>query len=70
MGGGGEELRNAEVRVLQIRTGSDVFDVVAKFCTVATNFLKFCIIGSDGVAFVLGASGVLGWDCDAGEGRI
>ena len=37
---------------------------------MATNFLKFYRIGSDGVAFVLGASGVLGWDCDAGEGRI
>ena len=37
-----------------------VFDVVAKFYTVATNLLRFCSIGSDGVAFVLGASGVLG----------
>ena len=47
-----------------------VFDVMAKFCIVATNFLKFCRIGSDGVAIVLGASGVLAWDCDAGEGKI
>ena len=35
-----------------------VFDVVAKFCTVATNFLMFFSIGSDGVAFMVGASGV------------
>ena len=47
-----------------------VFDVVAKFCIEATNLLKFCMEGNDGVAFVLVASGVLGWDCDAGEGRI
>ena len=37
---------------------------------MATNLLRFCSIGSDGVTFVLGASGVLSWDCDAGEGRI
>ena len=37
---------------------------------MATNFLKFFRTGSDGVAFVLGASGVLGWDYDAGEGKI
>ena len=48
----------------------EIFDVVAKFCTVATNLLRFYSIGSDGVAFVLGASGVLGWDCDVDEGRI
>ena len=35
-----------------------VFDVVAKFCTVATNLLKFCMAGSDGLALALGASGV------------
>ena len=46
------------------------FEVVEKFCTMATNLLKFFSIGSDGVAFLVGASGVLGWDCDASEGRI
>ena len=44
-----------------------VFDVVAKFCTVATNLLKFCMAGSDGLAFVVG---VLGLDCVAGVGKI
>ena len=35
---------------------------------MATNFLKFCIMGSsNGVAF---GDGVLGVDCVAGEGRI
>ena len=37
---------------------ANVFDVVAKFCTVTTNFLKFFSIGSDGVAFMVGASRV------------
>ena len=46
------------------------FEVVATFCTMATNLLKFFSIGSDGVAFLVGASRVLGWDCDAGEGRV
>ena len=32
---------------------------------MATSFLKFCSIGSDGVAFVVGASGA---NCDAGVG--
>ena len=32
---------------------------------MATSFLRFCRIGSDGVAFVVGASGVLCWDWDA-----
>ena len=36
---------------------------------MATNFLKFCSIGSDGLALALGA-GILGVDCAAGEGRI
>ena len=31
---------------------------MAKFYTEATDLLKFCMEGSDGVAFVLGASGV------------
>ena len=34
---------------------------------MATNFLKFCSIGSDGVAFLVGASRVLGWDCAGGR---
>ena len=46
------------------------FEVVAKVCTMATNLLKFFNMGSDGLAFLVGASGVLGWDCGAGEGRI
>ena len=45
-----------------------VFDVVAKACTVATNFLNFCRTGNAiDVAFVVG---VLGVGCVAGEGRI
>ena len=44
---------------------ANVFDVVAKTCTVTTNFLKFCSIGSDGVAFVVGTSGV---NCAVGVG--
>ena len=47
---------------------ANVFDVVAKFCTVATNLLKFCMAGIENwVAFVVG---VLGMGCAAGEGRI
>ena len=34
---------------------------------MATSFLRFCRIGNDGVAFVVG---VLGVDCVAGGGRI
>ena len=34
---------------------------------MATSFLRFCRIGSDGVDFVVGASGVLCWDWDAGR---
>ena len=34
---------------------------------MATSFLRFCRIGSDGVAFVVG---VLGVNCVAGGGRI
>ena len=34
---------------------------------MATNFLMFCSTSSDGVAFVVGASGVLGWDWAAGK---
>ena len=37
---------------------------------MATNFLKFYSMGSKvGMALVL-AAGVLGWDCDAGEGSM
>ena len=36
---------------------------------MATNFLKFCSIGSDGLALAL-AAGVLGVNCAACEGRI
>ena len=34
---------------------------------MATNLLKFFSIGSDGLDFVVGASGVLCWDWDAGR---
>ena len=44
-----------------------VFDVVEKALTVATNLLKFCMAGSDGLALALGASGV---GCALGVGRI
>ena len=37
---------------------------------MAISFLRFYRIGSDGVAFMLGASGVLCLDCDAGEGSM
>ena len=43
------------------------FDVVTKALTVATNFLMFCSTSSDGVAFVVDASGVLCWDWAAGR---
>ena len=36
---------------------------------MATNFLKLFKAGSASLALAL-ATGVLGWDCDAGEGRI
>ena len=36
---------------------------------MAINFLKFCSIGSDGLALALEA-GVLGVDCAASEGKI
>ena len=35
---------------------ANVLDVVAKALTVATNFLKFYMACSDGVAFMVGAS--------------
>ena len=40
---------------------------MAKFCTVATNLLKFCMAGSDGLALALGASRV---GRASGVGRI
>ena len=46
---------------------ANVFDVVAKVCTLATNFLKFCSIGSDGVAFAVGVSG---FECVVGVGKV
>ena len=46
-----------------------MFDVVAKVCTVSTNFLSLFKAGNARLALAL-ATRVLGWDCDAGEGRI
>ena len=40
---------------------------MAKVCTLATNVLKFCSIGSDGVAFVVGVSG---FEYVAGVGKV
>ena len=34
---------------------------------MATSFLRYCRIGSDGLDFMVGASGVLCWDWDAGK---
>ena len=42
---------------------------MAKACTLATNFLKFCMAYSDGLDLPLGA-GVSDVGYDAGEGRI
>ena len=46
-----------------------VFDVVTKFCTEATNLLKFCMAGSDGLELALGA-GAVGFDFAAGVGSM
>ena len=46
-----------------------VFDVVEKFCTVATNLLKFCMAGSDGLDLALGA-GAAGFEFAAGVGSM
>ena len=46
-----------------------VFDVVAKFCTEATNLLKFCMEDSDGLDLALGA-GAAGFDVAAGVGSM
>ena len=40
---------------------------MANLCTEATNLLKFCMACSDGLDFMVGASGVLCWDWDAGR---
>ena len=40
---------------------------MAKACTLATNFLNFCMAGSDGLTFFVGASGV---GCAAFVGKI
>ena len=37
---------------------------------MATNFLKFCSMGNKGGMALVSAAGVLGWDCDAGEGSM
>ena len=76
------EFRNAEVRVLQTLTSTQTihcamrceqlplfFYVAAKLCTVATNFLKFCMAGSARLALAL-AAGVFGVNCAAGEGSM
>ena len=34
---------------------------------MATSFLRLCRISSDGLDFMVGASGVLCWDWDAGR---
>ena len=50
-----------------------VFDVVEKFCTVATNLLKFCMADSDGLALALGASGVgriYTWSVEGATGSV
>ena len=48
---------------------SIVFDVVAKFCAEATNLLKFCMAGSDGLDLALG-EGAAGLNCVAGISRV
>ena len=46
-----------------------VFDVVAKACTLATNFLNFFMAGSDGLDLALGA-GAAGFEVAAGVGSM
>ena len=47
---------------------ANVFDVVAKVCTVDTNFLKFCKAGNaNWVAFMVCVSG---FECAVGVGKI
>ena len=48
---------------------ANFFDVVANICTVATNFLKYCIGSAVGMASALGA-GALGVNCVVVEGRM
>ena len=47
-----------------VRAAAIFFEVVAKFCIMATNLLKFSSIGSDGLA------DVAGFDCAAGGGSM
>ena len=42
---------------------------MAKFCTEATNLLKFCIAGSDGLDLALGAGGA-GFEFAASYGSM
>ena len=42
---------------------------MAKACTVATNLLKFCMAGSDGLDLALGA-GAASFDFAAGVGSM
>ena len=44
-----------------------LFEVVAKFCTMATNLLNFFSMGSDRVAFMMGVSR---FGCAAGMGSM
>ena len=46
-----------------------VFDVVAKACILATNFLNFYMAGSDGLDLALGASAA-GFEFAAGGGSV
>ena len=49
---------------------SIVFYVVEKFCTKATNLLKFCLAGSDGLDLALGASAAAGVGFAAGVANM
>ena len=46
-----------------------VFDVVAKACILATNFLNFCMAGSDGLDLALGV-GAAGFEFATGVGSM
>ena len=52
-----------------MRAFAIVFDVVPKFCTKATNLLKLCMAGNDGLDFYLGV-GAAGLEFDAGVGNM
>ena len=77
--GGAQKCR---VRVLQIRTSTRTnrcamqykhllvfYDVVEKSCTLATNFLNFCMAGSDELDLALGA-GAVGFEFATGVGSM